>query len=72
MLKIFDLFHPERMAQRILGMGDALTLIEKASEFIDEKSAKKSINKIVSGKFNMNDLLQNLRQIKKWEKSVVY
>ncbi len=67
-VKDFDLFHPERMAQRILGMGDALTLIEKASEFIDEKSAKKSINKIVSGKFNMNDLLQNLRQIKKMGK----
>ncbi len=67
-VKDFDVFHPDRMARRILGMGDALSLIEKASEVIDEKAAKKSMNKFISGKFNMNDLLQNLSQIKKMGK----
>ncbi len=67
-VKDFDVFHPDRMARRILGMGDALSLIEKASEVIDEKAAKKSMNKMISGNFNMNDLLQNLSQIKKMGK----
>ncbi len=67
-VKDLDVFHPDRMARRILGMGDALSLIEKASEVIDEKAAKKSLNKIISGNFNMNDLLQNLSQIKKMGK----
>ncbi|PAF55558.1 signal recognition particle protein [Mycoplasmopsis agassizii] len=60
-----DVFHPDRMADRILGMGDVLTLIEKAEEVIDEKEAKKMVNKMFSGNFTLDDLMQNLNQVKK-------
>lgn len=60
-----DLFHPDRMADRILGMGDVLTLIEKASDVIDEKKANRMMNRMVHGHFNLNDLLAQLRQMKK-------
>lgn len=60
-----DLFHPDRMADRILGMGDVLSLIEKAEEVIDEKKSKKMMNKIIKGDFDLDDLLDNLKQVKK-------
>lgn len=60
-----DLFYPDRMADRILGMGDVLSLIEKAEEVIDEKKSKKMINKMIQGNFDLDDLLDNLRQVKK-------
>lgn len=60
-----DLFYPDRMADRILGMGDVLTLIEKAEEVIDEKKSKKMLNKLMKGEFDLDDLLDNLRQVKK-------
>ena len=60
-----DLFYPDRMADRILGMGDVLTLIEKAEEVIDERKSKKMLNKLMKGEFDLDDLLDNLRQVKK-------
>ena len=58
-------FHPERMASRILGMGDVLTLIEKAQNQVDEKEALKMAQKLKENSFDMNDLLNQMRQIKK-------
>ena len=60
-----DLFYPDRMANRILGMGDVLSLIEKVEEVIDEKKSKKMLNKMFQGKFDLDDLLDNLKQVKK-------
>lgn len=58
-------FHPSRMASRILGMGDVLTLIEKAQETVDEKEAEKLAKKMKANAFDMNDLLDQMQQIKK-------
>ncbi len=65
--KIDDLeqFHPDRMANRILGMGDVLSLIEKAKETFDEKEAEKLAKKMEANKFDMNDLLSQFEQIEK-------
>lgn len=65
--KIEDLevFHPERMASRILGMGDVLTLIEKAQTTIDEDQAKQLAQKMKENSFDLNDLLDQLKQIQK-------
>ena len=65
--KIGDLeqFHPERMASRILGMGDVLTLIDKAQETIDEKKAAELEAKIRKQEFDLEDFLEQFRQIKK-------
>ena len=65
--KLDDLepFHPGRMASRILGMGDVLTLIEKAQETVDEKEAEKLAKKMAQNAFDMNDLLEQMQQIKK-------
>lgn len=60
-----DIFHPDRMADRILGMGDVMTLVEKAQQEIDEKEARKSVNKMMSGKFDLNDMLDQMKQINK-------
>ena len=61
----FEVFHPERMASRILGMGDVLTLIEKATESIDEDEAKNMMEKLMSDTFNYNDLLKQFKMIKR-------
>lgn len=61
----FEPFHPERMASRILGMGDMLTLIEKATQTVDEKEAEKLANKMKEKGFDLNDLLQQMKQIQK-------
>ena len=60
-----EVFHPERMAGRILGMGDVLTLIEKAQDNFDEKEAEKTTRRMLANKFDMNDMLAQLAQIKK-------
>ncbi len=60
-----DEFHPDRMASRILGMGDVLSLIEKVEGEIDEKKAEEAARKLQQNKFDMNDLLEQFRQIKK-------
>jgi len=63
-----EVFHPERMASRILGMGDVLSLIEKATEEIDETEAMNMMEKMMSGKFNYNDLLKQMKMIKRMGK----
>jgi signal recognition particle subunit SRP54 len=60
-----ELFHPERMADRILGMGDIVTLVEKAQEQYDEEEARKLQKKIAKDQFNFNDFLKQIQQIKK-------
>lgn len=57
-------FHPDRMASRILGMGDMLSLIEKAEQAFDEKQAAQLEEKILQNKFDFNDYLENMKQIK--------
>ncbi len=61
----FEPFHPERMASRILGMGDMLTLIEKAQQTVDEKEAEKLAKKVKEKGFDLNDLLDQMKQIHK-------
>lgn len=61
----FEPFHPERMASRILGMGDMLTLIEKASSTVDAKDAEKLAKKVKEKGFDLNDLLEQMKQIHK-------
>lgn len=58
-------FHPERMASRILGMGDLLSMIEKVEDVIDQEEAEKVAKKMVKGKFDLEDFLLQLNQIKK-------
>ena len=60
-----DVFYPSRMADRILGMGDVVSLVEKAQEQFDEKEAKKLQRKILKNQFDFNDFLSQLEQIKK-------
>jgi signal recognition particle subunit SRP54 len=60
-----DVFHPDRMADRILGMGDVVTLVEKAQEQYSEEQARKLQKKIAKNQFDFNDFLEQLQQIKK-------
>ncbi len=60
-----DVFHPDRMADRILGMGDVMSLVEKAEEELDEKEMKRSVNRMMDGKFDLNDMLDQLKQVQK-------
>jgi signal recognition particle subunit SRP54 len=61
----FEPFHPERMATRILGMGDVITLVEKAAEAVDIDEAKRMEEKMRKGQFTLEDFLDQLRQMKK-------
>jgi signal recognition particle subunit SRP54 len=61
----FDTFHPDRMAQRILGMGDVMTLIEKAEENYDQDVAAKAAQKLQEGSLTLEDFLEQLQQMKK-------
>ena len=61
----FDVFHPERMASRILGMGDVLTLIDKVTENVDEDDMMNLMEKMMSGKYNYNDFLKQLKMIRR-------
>ena len=60
-----EVFHPDRMAGRILGMGDVLSLIEKAQDVQDEKAAEEAARRLMENKFDMNDLLEQFAQMKK-------
>ena len=60
-----DIFYPDRMAERILGMGDVLTLIDKVQDNIDEKQARKDANKMMKGQFTLDDMLSYMKQIQK-------
>lgn len=60
-----DIFHADRMADRILGMGDVMTLVEKVQEEVDEKEAKKAAKKMMSGKFGLDDMLGQMKQVQK-------
>ena len=61
----FDLFHPERMASRILGMGDMLTLIEKAEQTFEKEEAEAAAAKLLEGQFTLDDFLDQMQQLKK-------
>lgn len=60
-----EMFDPERMAGRILGMGDIISLVEKATEVIDEKEAEKTAKRMQQGKFDLEDFLSTMKQVKK-------
>jgi signal recognition particle subunit SRP54 len=64
-LEDFEPFHPERMASRILGMGDVVSLVEKAAEAVDLEDAKRMEEKMRKGEFTLEDFLEQLRQMKK-------
>jgi signal recognition particle subunit SRP54 len=60
-----ELFHPDRLAQRILGMGDVLSLIERAQEHVDQEQAAKMQSKVVKGDFDLQDFLDQMAQLRK-------
>ena len=64
-LEDLEVFHPDRMASRILGMGDVLTLIEEAESKIDQKKAEQLADKMAKNQMNLNDMLDQFQQIKK-------
>lgn len=64
-MEAIDLFHPERMADRILGMGDIVSLVERAQEQYDEEEARKISKKIAKNQFDFNDFMSQIQQIKK-------
>ena len=64
-LEALDVFHPERMADRILGMGDIVSLVEKAQEQFDADEARRLQKKLAKNQFNFNDFLKQIQQIKK-------
>ena len=64
-LDAFEQFHPDRMAGRILGMGDMLTLIEQAEQVFEKEEAEKAAKKLATGKFTLDDFLDQLQQLKK-------
>ncbi len=64
-LEDFEPFHPERMASRILGMGDVVSLVEKAAEAVSEDDARRMEEKMRKGEFSLEDFLEQLRQMKK-------
>jgi signal recognition particle subunit SRP54 len=64
-LDALDVFHPDRIASRILGMGDVVSLVERASETIEQEEAEKLARKVQKGRFDLEDLLGQLRQMKK-------
>lgn len=60
-----EVFHPDRLASRILDMGDVLSLVEKAQEFVDEKSAREQARKMMKNQFTMEDFLSQIQSLKK-------
>lgn len=60
-----DLFYPDRMADRILGLGDVMTLAEKAADLVDENQAKNSLQRMLSGKMDLEDLMRQMEQLTK-------
>ena len=61
----FDLFHPDRMADRILGMGDVLSLIEQAERTMDRDTVERSATRLMEGRFTLEDFLEQLQQVRK-------
>ena len=61
----FEKFYPDRMADRILGMGDVVTLVEKAKEAMDEKQAERDAKKMMEGEFTLEDMLRQMKQVQK-------
>jgi len=61
----FDLFHPDRLASRILGMGDVLTLIDKAEQVYEKEEAEQAAAKLLEGRFTLDDFLEQLQQVRK-------
>ncbi len=64
-MEALDVFHPQRVADRILGMGDVVSLVEKAQEQYDEKQAREMKKKIAKGSFNFNDFYEQIQQVRK-------
>jgi signal recognition particle subunit SRP54 len=64
-LNAIEVFHPDRLASRILGMGDVLTLIEQAQSEMDMEEAQRAGQRLVSGEFDLDDFLKQLQQVKK-------
>jgi signal recognition particle subunit SRP54 len=64
-IKDFDLFHPDRLAGRILGMGDMLTLIEQAEDVFEKEQAEEAAAKLFEGQFTLEDFLEQMRQVRK-------
>ncbi len=64
-MEAIDVFHPSRIADRILGMGDVVSLVEKAQEQYDEKQARELKKKVAKGKFNFNDFYDQIQQVRK-------
>lgn len=64
-MEALDVFHPARMADRILGMGDIVSLVERAQEQYDEEEAKRLQKKIAKNQFDFNDFISQIQQIKK-------
>lgn len=64
-LSDLDVFHPDRMADRILGMGDVMSLVEKVQEEIDEKEARKDAEKLLSGDFTLDDMVAQMKKVNK-------
>ncbi|MDH5290922.1 MAG: signal recognition particle protein, partial [Acidimicrobiia bacterium] len=64
-LEDFDLFHPDRMASRILGMGDVLTLIDKAEQVYEKDQAEEAAARMLEGQFTLDDFLEQMQQLKK-------
>ncbi|HBF67809.1 MAG TPA: signal recognition particle protein, partial [Firmicutes bacterium] len=64
-LSDLDVFHPDRMADRILGMGDVMGLVEKVQEEIDEKEARKDAEKLLSGDFTLDDMVAQMKKVNK-------
>lgn len=60
-----EVFHPDRLASRILGMGDVLSLIERAEEVLDEEVAERGAKRLLEGNFNLEDFMEQLQQVKK-------
>jgi signal recognition particle subunit SRP54 len=61
----FELFHPDRLAGRILGMGDVLTLIEKAEQVYEQEAAQEAAERLMDGRFTLDDFLEQMQQLKK-------
>lgn len=64
-LEDLEVFHPDRMADRIIGMGDILTLVENVQDKIDEKQARRTVDKMMNGKFDLEDMLSQMEQVRK-------
>ena len=71
-LDAFDIFHPDRLASRILGMGDVLTLIEKTQENYDQKKAKELERKFKKNEFTLTDFAEQMKAIARWDRWAIW